>query len=187
MIPYSQNLPAGLMDDQTEFFVSGMNVYALHNGTRMEIEQLPEKILDLIWNEIQKDPDALAALVSLRKVTRMDKIKMFVHCRFGGFNNEPDITKHGVTNHDYWDCPIRGMCKAEGKLCKPVQAPNGVITNRQIQVLKLIAKGLTDCRIGEELAIATKTVAAHRDELLRKLGVNSKSAIASWAVAHNLV
>lgn len=54
------------------------------------------------------------------------------------------------------------------------------LTAREFQVAQLVANGLTNPAIGAELAIATKTVAAHVEHILGKLGASRRAEIGAW-------
>jgi DNA-binding CsgD family transcriptional regulator len=58
------------------------------------------------------------------------------------------------------------------------------LTARELTVLRLVAAGHRDRRIGEELYISEKTVGAHVSSILAKLGVAGR--IEAAAVAHRL-
>jgi non-specific serine/threonine protein kinase len=60
------------------------------------------------------------------------------------------------------------------------------LTGREVEVLRLLARGLTDREIGDELAISPRTVGGHVTNLLGKLGVESRTAAAAFAVRHGL-
>lgn len=47
-------------------------------------------------------------------------------------------------------------------------ARNSELTNRELEVLKLLASGLNSKEISEQLFISTNTVEYHRKQLLRK-------------------
>lgn len=55
------------------------------------------------------------------------------------------------------------------------------MTAREFQVARLVAEGLTNPAIGAELDIATKTVAAHVEHILAKLGASRRAQIGGWA------
>ena len=57
------------------------------------------------------------------------------------------------------------------------------LTTREFEVAKKIADGLTNVQIGEELYVSPKTVNAHVEHILAKLGVARRTEIAVWAVA----
>jgi DNA-binding NarL/FixJ family response regulator len=56
-------------------------------------------------------------------------------------------------------------------------APGG-LTPREIQILQLVAEGLSNRSIGEQLHIATSTARDHVRDILRRLGVKSRAAAA---------
>jgi DNA-binding CsgD family transcriptional regulator len=62
-----------------------------------------------------------------------------------------------------------------------------ILTARELDVLRLIADGKPDREIAETLFISPRTVTSHVTNILNKLGVNSRSAAAAYAVRHDLV
>jgi DNA-binding CsgD family transcriptional regulator len=56
------------------------------------------------------------------------------------------------------------------------------LTDRELEVLRLVAEGRTNPQIGEQLFITTKTASAHVSHILMKLGVTNRAEAA--AVAH---
>jgi two-component system response regulator NreC len=61
------------------------------------------------------------------------------------------------------------------------------VSEREREVLKLVAEGYRSREIGELLCISEKTVEKHRANLMRKLGVNSASALTAFAIEKGLV
>ena len=55
------------------------------------------------------------------------------------------------------------------------------LTVREFEVARLIADGLTNAEIGAELSVSPKTVSAHVEHILAKLGVRRRTEIAAWA------
>jgi ATP/maltotriose-dependent transcriptional regulator MalT len=64
--------------------------------------------------------------------------------------------------------------------------PDG-LTQRELEVLVLLAHGKTNRTIGQELFISEKTVASHVSHIFTKLGVASRSAATAYAFSHDLV
>jgi DNA-binding NarL/FixJ family response regulator len=58
------------------------------------------------------------------------------------------------------------------------------LTARELEVLALVAQGLSNRQIGERLFISTKTASVHVSNILAKLGVSGRGEAA--AVAHRL-
>lgn len=61
------------------------------------------------------------------------------------------------------------------------------LTEREVQILKLVATGRTNRAIASELVISEKTVATHVSSVLTKLGLPSRSAATAYAYEHHLV
>lgn len=107
-------------------------------------------------------------------------------CRYGGFDDKADISKHTHTT-EYYDCGERGRCPVEGKLCKHVQAENGCLTPREIDVIKLIAQDLADKQIADMLNISVNTANQHRVNIKQKIGCNTKVGICRFAVEKRII
>ena len=60
------------------------------------------------------------------------------------------------------------------------------LTPRELEVLRLIADGLTDAEVAERLVVSVRTVHAHSRSIFRKLGVGSRSAATRYALEHGL-
>jgi DNA-binding CsgD family transcriptional regulator/tetratricopeptide (TPR) repeat protein len=60
------------------------------------------------------------------------------------------------------------------------------LTSREVEVLRLVAQGLTNAQVGEGLFISPRTVDTHLTSIYQKLGVSSRSAATRYAVDHNL-
>jgi DNA-binding NarL/FixJ family response regulator len=60
------------------------------------------------------------------------------------------------------------------------------LTNREREVLKLLARGLTQAEIAEQLFISPKTVGGHIQRILEKLGVHSRAQAVALAHEHGL-
>jgi DNA-binding NarL/FixJ family response regulator len=57
-----------------------------------------------------------------------------------------------------------------------------VLTPRELDVLTLVAQGLTNLGIARQLVLSEHTVHRHLANILRKLGLSSRTAAAAWAV-----
>jgi DNA-binding NarL/FixJ family response regulator len=61
------------------------------------------------------------------------------------------------------------------------------LTDRELEVLKLICKEYTNPEIAEKLYISVRTVDAHRRNLLQKTGARNTAGLVRYAMKHNLV
>lgn len=66
-------------------------------------------------------------------------------------------------------------------------APPVGLTPRELDVLRLLAQGLTSAQIAEQLLIGLVTVNFHVRSIYSKLGVSSRSAATRYAIEHHLV
>lgn len=71
---------------------------------------------------------------------------------------------------------------AEPLTCAPV-----TLSDRECEVIALIAEGLSYTRIAERLHLSAHTVTTHRRNIMQKLGVNSTAAVVMYAVKNGLV
>lgn len=62
-----------------------------------------------------------------------------------------------------------------------------VLSERERQVLELVADGRTNSQIGDELGISPKTVARHRERIMKKLNLHSSTALVKFAIRQGLV
>jgi len=60
------------------------------------------------------------------------------------------------------------------------------LTARELEVLRLLARGLSNAQIAEELVVSHLTVKAHLRSIYSKLGVTSRSAATRYALEHHL-
>ncbi|HEV3461779.1 MAG TPA: response regulator transcription factor [Candidatus Dormibacteraeota bacterium] len=78
---------------------------------------------------------------------------------------------------------------AQLELGQPRSTPSGLehLTPRQIEVLQLVARGMTNQEIAETLFLSRRTVHAHLRSIFHKLGVGHRSAATRYAVQHGLL
>jgi DNA-binding NarL/FixJ family response regulator len=62
-----------------------------------------------------------------------------------------------------------------------------LLTDREREVLRLIARGYTYRETGEELYISIKTVETHVSNVLRKLQLSNRNELARWAAERRLI
>jgi len=69
----------------------------------------------------------------------------------------------------------------------PLPIYSAGLTGREIEVLRLVAMGLTNAQIAEQLVISLLTVKAHVRSIYSKLGVTSRSAATRYTIEHKLL
>jgi predicted ATPase/DNA-binding CsgD family transcriptional regulator len=60
------------------------------------------------------------------------------------------------------------------------------LTAREVEVLRLVARGRTDTQVAEELVLSPRTVHTHLSSIYSKLGITSRSAATRYAIEHKL-
>jgi DNA-binding NarL/FixJ family response regulator len=70
---------------------------------------------------------------------------------------------------------------------KALPRPEGGLTAREVEVIRLIAAGKTNRMIAAELFLSEKTVARHVSNIFSKLEITSRSAATAFAFEHRLV
>jgi DNA-binding NarL/FixJ family response regulator len=61
------------------------------------------------------------------------------------------------------------------------------LTGRELEVLRLVAQGLTDAEVGRQLVISPRTVNGHLTSIYSKLGVSSRTAATRFAIENHLI
>jgi DNA-binding NarL/FixJ family response regulator len=84
----------------------------------------------------------------------------------------------------YLDPTVAGI--VTGSFSKPPLAPksprNGKLSERETEVMQLIAKGHTNREIAGQLQLSTKTVESHKARAMDKLGLETRADIVSHAM-----
>ena len=78
-----------------------------------------------------------------------------------------------------------------GEYRRLAQSPGGepavpALTDRETEVLRLVAKGLTAKQIGERLVVSHRTVESHVQNTLRKLQLHNRSQLVRYAIEQGL-
>jgi non-specific serine/threonine protein kinase len=62
----------------------------------------------------------------------------------------------------------------------------GLLSRREREVVAMVASGMTNKEIARRLFIAERTAEGHVERIRNKLGVRSRTEVATWAVEHRL-
>jgi predicted ATPase/DNA-binding CsgD family transcriptional regulator len=93
------------------------------------------------------------------------------------------------------DAAVTTALQAAERLAQPGDDPAGApvlslpgnLTGREVEVLRLLATGASNQAIADTLFISVTTVKGHVQSIMRKLGLNSRTALAAYAVRQGLV
>lgn len=67
------------------------------------------------------------------------------------------------------------------------EAPPSPLSSREIEVLRLVARGSTNKQVATALVVSEHTVARHLSNIYTKLGVGSRAAATAWAYERSLI
>jgi len=76
---------------------------------------------------------------------------------------------------------------AEILINTPEEEEKGVLTSREVEILKLVAKEFNSRQIAEILFISERTVETHRKNILKKTGAQNLVGLIKYAYANNLI
>ncbi|MDK7375487.1 LuxR C-terminal-related transcriptional regulator [Weeksella virosa] len=183
----NQSYYPGMIDSSIEFFFDGTNTLFLTNGCISPISQIPEKIKKIIISEIRKDSKVEHILHNWFPYNQIKQIEEFIKCRFGGLDFQADITESGrLQKGEYWDCPLRGRCSGEGKVCQHIRYNNQIINSTEITLIKLLITDLTNNEISSTMNIPLGTIHLMKKNLYEKLEITTKQELALIAVEKNI-
>ena len=77
--------------------------------------------------------------------------------------------------------------KIENKQSRTLKNLDMPLTNREVEVLKLVATGRNNLEIGELLHISHRTVDTHRRNMMEKLGIHNAAALINYASQKGLL
>jgi non-specific serine/threonine protein kinase len=61
------------------------------------------------------------------------------------------------------------------------------LTRREQEVTALVARGLTNRQVAEQLLVAPRTIETHLEHIFSKLGVQTRTELVAWAVRADVV
>lgn len=179
--------------DGFEFIISSSNRYnvtGLYDGFEEAIKQISRNLPDVILMDIQlpgKNGIEATALIK-EKFSQVEIIVISVH---DNNNLILEAFKAGASGYlikDFnyseliqaIDDVLSGGSPMSGSVARLVVEQfhvnvNSPLSHREIQVLQMIARGMTYSQIAEELSISRETSKVHIRNIYKKLQVNSKS------------
>ena len=81
---------------------------------------------------------------------------------------------------------VTAVLEAAGQRRPRIEHPAG-LTEREVEVIALLARGLQTKQVARELEISSKTADRHIQNAYRKIGVSSRAAATVFAMEHGLV
>ena len=106
-----------------------------------------------------KDAADVDLVVAIRQVAAGEE---YVHPRLGAALLSPNATGH-------------------------FGGPGGELSERELEVLRLVALGNTNAEIATELYVSVRTVETHRAHVQQKLGIKARADLVSYAREHGIL
>ncbi|HEY5857118.1 MAG TPA: LuxR C-terminal-related transcriptional regulator [Aldersonia sp.] len=69
----------------------------------------------------------------------------------------------------------------------PAKIPTGELSERELEVVRLVAAGLSNTEIAGRLFISQRTVTTHLQHVYARLGLPSRTALTRWVLERGLV
>jgi DNA-binding NarL/FixJ family response regulator len=139
-------------------------------------------------------------------------IKTLPHIKVIGITDRPDrvmVTRHiknGIDGHLLYSCDLEEFTDAIeavsnnekffcGKVLEVIDPENATktftcggirLSSREIEIIELVAHGLSNKEIADELFISIHTVLTHRKNLMQKLGIKNTAGLVVFAVQNGL-
>lgn len=114
----------------------------------------------------------------LLKNTNKNELISAIKALAGGNSYFTEVVSHKI---------LLQLKRVRKQRIKKGKDPNMPLTEREIEVLRLIAEGLTNTQIADKLFISHRTVDTHRRNLLRKLHVSNTAGLVKYAYQHNMI
>lgn len=111
-------------------------------------------------------------------------VRRFIKCNLGLYDNMIDVDENWNFHFEFVSCPLRGECKFDKVICEPKF--NSKLSDRQLEVMKLLYHGKSDSEIAEKLFISLNTVNNHRKNSFRKVWVHSMPEFMRYATTNNI-
>jgi DNA-binding NarL/FixJ family response regulator len=99
---------------------------------------------------------------------------------------EPSALLDGIRAAAGGDSPLHPRAASALLKARSEQRPAAELSDRQLEVLKLIAEGKPNKQIARALGISEKTVKGHVTAILQALGVTDRTQAALWAERHRI-
>ena len=146
--------------------------------TRQLKEKLPEtKILILTVHEdatlLREAMKAGAVGYVVKRAVEAELIDAIETARRGDLYVHPSMTRALLSEEQPAPSP-------------PRRGDTEELTNREVDVLRLIVRGYTNRQIAEDLFLSVRTVESHRANIMQKLELSSRAELVRWAADHKL-
>lgn len=100
---------------------------------------------------------------------------------------EPEELHRGIVAASRGESPLAPRAAAEVLAAWATREPDDDLSEREREILVLVASGLANKQIARRLGISEKTVKGHLTNIFQALGVSDRTQAALWAQRHGLL
>jgi two-component system response regulator NreC len=93
-----------------------------------------------------------------------------------------EAVRAAAAGHSYLNPRLGAKVAAE-----PPPGPPDGLSEREVEVLRMIALGYTNAQVADELFLSVRTVETHRAHIQQKLRLTDRSELVRYALSHGLV
>jgi DNA-binding NarL/FixJ family response regulator len=139
--------------------------------------------------QIDAAHDGAIRVVVLTSFSDRDQVLAALDAGASGYllkDADPDELIRGIRAAARGEAPIAPKAAREVLATRSEQRREPELSNREREVLALVARGLPNKRIALELSISEKTVKSHLSNLFERLGVTDRYQAALWAQRHGV-
>jgi DNA-binding NarL/FixJ family response regulator len=123
----------------------------------------------------------------------LEPYRASVRSRLGEVDWEKAVAEGGATGLD--QAAAYALSKERSsKHLSPTESPvsstpehPGGLSPREVEVLGLVAEGLTNAQVAQRLFVSPRTVQRHLNSIYHKLGVSSRAVATRFAIEHGLL
>lgn len=156
--------------EAVEFRVSpdGQVYYKLAGRQERRLTKFCDGIISELLGMVRsRFPAAYARLATLYPTSCYDQVQRFIRCNFGEHDLLTQDIESGLLNFEEVRCPLRGMCRDEGIVCKPKSLLG--LSKEEQRVAELYKNGYTMGEIADLLDKAPSTVRVQLASIKNKL------------------
>ncbi len=191
-----------LVKDYLEF--RGYNVVTAENG-REALEVLDQNIPDMIICDVMMpEMDGYSLVKHIRQEPHTNTIPvLFLSAkgqsqdRVKGLNEGADVYMVKPFEPEELVAQVESSLNqikrlSQGRILgkdgvSTIQVPNNVeLTPTELKVVQLVAKGMANREIAEQLNVSQRTIESHVSNMLNKTSLNNRTELARWAIESNM-
>lgn len=190
-----------LLSDEPEFVIKGVAQNGAMAIDMLEVLKVDVVLMDIDMPEMDgvqatkiiksKMPDKKILMLTMHDEKAM--IKTLMEIGADGYllkNSSKDELVRALralqSGQSYFSSDVQTILEKE-EPSKSSSIDTYELTDREVEIVKLIAEGYSNKQIGEKLFISHRTVDTHRTNLMNKLNVHNVAGIVKFAITNGML